>query len=66
MLHKTDVNGTPIPAMQDPLYYPTGTKWMAPGPLGQVFSLPEDEGLREHLRRVARNYKRIYRMYNFP
>ena len=66
MLHKTDVNGTPIPAMQDPLYYPTGTKWMAPGPLGQVFSLPADEGLREHLRRVARNYKRIYRMYNFP
>ena len=66
MLHRTDAQGTPVPTMQDPLYYPPGTKWLAPGPLGQLFSLPDSPQLRENMQAIARNYKRIYRMYNFP
>ena len=66
MLHRTDAQGTPAPTLQDPLYYPPGTKWLAPGPLGQLFSLPDSPKLKENMRAIARNYKRIYRMYNFP
>lgn len=38
-----DGRGQPIDLMQEPLHYPHGTKWMAPGPLGQVHPLPEDK-----------------------
>ena len=38
-----DANGTPIDLMQDPLHYPHGTKFMAPGPLGQCHPIPNDE-----------------------
>lgn len=31
-----DGSGVPVSLMQDALHYPHGTKWMAPGPLGQV------------------------------
>jgi hypothetical protein len=51
--------------MQDPLHYPHGTKWMAPGPLGQVHPLPDDENIKLEMMRVARNHKHIYDMYNF-
>jgi hypothetical protein len=37
-----DAAGQPLDLMQDPLHYPHGTKWMAPGPLGQVHPLPDD------------------------
>jgi len=61
-----DGRGTPAPVQQDPLFYPHGTKWMAPGPVGQTYALPEDEGLRKHLTKVAENYHKVYRMYNLP
>jgi hypothetical protein len=32
------MQGAPVELMQDPLHYPHGTKWMAPGPMGQVSS----------------------------
>jgi hypothetical protein len=51
--------------MQDPLHYPHGTKWMAPGPLGQVHPLPDDDNIKLEMMRVARNHKHIYDMYNF-
>ena len=38
-----DANGTPVDLMQDPLHYPHGTKFMAPGPLGQCHPIPNDE-----------------------
>ena len=52
--------------VQDPLFYPHGTKWMAPGPVGQTYSLPDDEGLKKHLTKVAENYHKVYKMYNLP
>mmetsp|Transcript_13008 Transcript_13008/g.24636 ORF Transcript_13008/g.24636 Transcript_13008/m.24636 type:complete len:799 (+) Transcript_13008:69-2465(+) len=61
-----DGRGTPAPVQQDPLFYPHGTKWMAPGPVGQTYALPEDEGLRKHLTKIAENYHKIYKMYNLP
>lgn len=59
------MQGAPIEVMQDPLHYPHGTKWMAPGPLGQVHPLPDDENIKLEMMRVARNHKHIYDMYNF-
>ncbi|QDZ23721.1 hypothetical protein HOP50_11g62610 [Chloropicon primus] len=61
-----DGRGTPAPVQQDPLFYPHGTKWMAPGPVGQTYALPEDEGLKKHLTKVAENYYKVYKMYNLP
>lgn len=37
-----DGQGAPVELMQDPLHYPHGTKFMAPGPLGQVHPVPDD------------------------
>jgi hypothetical protein len=51
--------------MQEPLHYPHGTKWMAPGPLGQVHPLPNDKNIRMEMARVAKNHAHIFSMYNF-
>lgn len=61
-----DDNGTPAPLMQDPLHYPFGTKWMAPGPLGQCFRLPDDEQVLENLDAAAHNHELIWREFNLP
>ena len=58
--------GAPAPLMQDPLHYPFGTKWMAPGPLGQCFRLPEDEGTLEALDAAAHNHELVWREFNLP
>ncbi|EFJ49752.1 hypothetical protein VOLCADRAFT_104196 [Volvox carteri f. nagariensis] len=60
-----DANGSPVNLMQDPLHYPHGTKFMAPGPLGLVHPVPEDPALRAEMSKVAHNYAAVYRMYNF-
>lgn len=60
-----DAVGLPAPLMQDPIHYPHGTKFMAPGPMGQCFPLPDDPYVRENMRVNARNHQRIYDMYNF-
>ncbi|KAI8476310.1 MAG: hypothetical protein J3K34DRAFT_516723 [Monoraphidium minutum] len=60
-----DAQGKPVELMQDPLHYPHGTKWMAPGPLGQVHPLPSDRSVRVEMARVAKNYAHIHRLYNF-
>jgi len=54
-----------VEVMQDPLHYPHGTKWMAPGPLGQCHPLPDDDNIKLEMMRVARNHKHVYDMYNF-
>ena len=41
-----DASGLPAPVMQDPLHYPHGTKFLAPGPLGQCFAIPDSPALR--------------------
>lgn len=60
-----DAQGKPVELMQDALHYPHGTKWMAPGPLGQVHPLPADRALRVEMARVAKNHAAVHRMYNF-
>lgn len=60
-----DAIGAPAELMQDPLHYPHGTKFMAPGPLGQCHPLPDDVNIRLEMARVAHNYKHVYNMYNF-
>ena len=61
-----DANGSPAPLMQDPLHYPFGTKWMAPGPLGQCFRLPDDEATLEAMDAAAHNHELIWREFNLP
>lgn len=51
--------------MQDPVHYPHGTKFMAPGPMGQCFPVPDDEGIKHQMITTAENQQKIYRMYNF-
>ncbi len=34
--------------------------------MGQCFPIPNDPGLKEHMEKVARNWTRIYEMYNMP
>ncbi|KAK9805746.1 hypothetical protein WJX73_005145 [Symbiochloris irregularis] len=61
-----DATGIPIPVMQDPLHYPHGTRFLAPGPLGQCHPLPDDEHLKEQMRLHARNTLKIHNAYNIP
>lgn len=51
--------------MQDPLHYPHGTKFMAPGPMGQCFPVPDDDAIKQQMMTTAENAEKIYRMYNF-
>lgn len=60
-----DAVGLPAPLMQDPMHYPHGTKFMAPGPMGQCFPIPDDEGVKHQMIITAENQRKIYRMYNF-
>ncbi|GMH35111.1 hypothetical protein BSKO_02979 [Bryopsis sp. KO-2023] len=59
-----DASGKPVEPLQDPLLYPHGTKYLAPGPAGQCFPVPEDERLKGQLVAHAKNHKRIWDMYN--
>ena len=47
------------------MHYPHGTKFMAPGPMGQCFPIPDDEGIKRQMITTAENQRKIYRMYNF-
>ncbi len=51
--------------VQDPIHYPHGTKFMAPGPMGQCFPIPDDEDIKHQMVLTAENQRKIYRMYNF-
>ncbi len=51
--------------LQDPIHYPHGTKFMAPGPMGQCFPIPDDEDIKRQMVLTAENQRKIYRMYNF-
>lgn len=54
----------PLNLLQDPLHYPYGTKFLAPGPLGQCHNCPSDKALEREMLRHATNYQRIHDMYN--
>lgn len=49
-----DANGSPVSLMQEPLHYPHGTKFMAPGPLGLCHAVPDDPSLRQEMAKVRR------------
>ncbi len=59
--HHTNTTHT----LQDPIHYPHGTKFMAPGPMGQCFPIPDDEDIKRQMVLTAENQRKIYRMYNF-
>ena len=59
-----DARGAPVETLQDPLHYPHGTKFLAPGPLGQCHPIPDDPAVREALRRAAHNHAVVYEQYN--
>lgn len=49
---------------QDPLHYPHGTKFLAPGPLGQCHSIPDSPALKGAMLAAARLHARIFSSYN--
>merc|ERR1712025_693506 len=57
--------GTPVRTMQDPLYYPYGTLYLAPGPIAQLYPLPTDEALKIEMIRSQNLWRSIYDAYNF-
>eukprot|EP00873_Tetraselmis_striata_P037018 jgi/Tetstr1/457282/TSEL_043887.t1 len=59
-----DARGIPINTAQDPLHYPHGTSFLAPGPMGQTHPIPDDPQLKESMMKNARNHQRIWEMYN--
>ena len=40
--------------------------FMCAGPMGQCHPIPDSPALREQMLRAARNYQRVYNMYNLP
>ena len=59
-----DASGLPAPVMQDPLHYPHGTKFLAPGPLGQCFALPESRPLKAAMAAAAEAHAATWADYN--
>lgn len=59
-----DGRGKPLPLMQDPLHYPHGTGFLAPGPMGQCFALPQSPRLRAALVHALHNARHVYDRYN--
>uniref|UniRef100_A0A7S1XBJ9 Uncharacterized protein n=1 Tax=Tetraselmis chuii TaxID=63592 RepID=A0A7S1XBJ9_9CHLO len=60
-----DARGIPINMMLDPLHYPHGTGFLAPGPMGQTHPLPDDPTLKAAMEKTHRNFMRIWNSYNF-
>lgn len=51
-------------SIQDPIMYRMDTKFLAPGPAGQLYSLPNDLKLNKELKKIAVNYDYINKQYN--
>jgi len=51
---------------QDPIHYSFNTTFLMPGPLGQLFSIPNDIGIRIQLLKTAINSNFIHNQYNIP
>lgn len=61
-----DGHGFPVELLQDPLRYPHGTGFLAPGPMGQCFALPDDRTIKNKMAAAANQHKRIWESYNLP
>eukprot|EP00887_Chlorella_sp_A99_P002543 scaffold6.g2543.t1 len=51
---------------RDPLHYPHSTKFLAPGPLGQVHPMPDDDNVKAAMLRAADTHRKIHEHYNLP
>ena len=51
--------------LQDPIHYPHGTKFMAPGPMGQCYPLPDNPEVQAVMLRTAENHRKIFDRWNF-
>jgi hypothetical protein len=60
-----DAKGIPVRTLQDPLHYPYDTTFLAPGPLAQLSVLPDDETLKDEMRRAQNLWRSIYDSHNF-
>jgi len=60
-----DARGTPVKTLQDPLHYPFGTTFLAPGPVAQAVAIPDDHALKNEMRRAQNLWRSIYDNYNF-
>jgi len=60
-----DAKGFPAPLMQDPVHYPHGSSFLAPGPLGLCHGVPNDPKLKDAMRKAASIQQHIHDMYNF-
>jgi len=49
---------------QNPILYPFNTKFLAPGPTGQCFSIPNESFILREMTKISRNYNYIYGQYN--
>ncbi|KAI8105680.1 hypothetical protein M9434_000262 [Picochlorum sp. BPE23] len=61
-----DAKGFPAPLMQDPVHYPHGSAFLAPGPLGLCHSIPNDSKLKNAMSKAAAVQQHIHDMYNIP
>jgi hypothetical protein len=61
-----DAKGYPAPLMQDPVHYPHGSSFLAPGPLGLCHPIPNDPRLKNAMTKAAALQQHIHDMYNIP
>ena len=66
MRYLQDGSGFPAPVMQDPIHYPHGSAFLAPGPLGLCHPVPDDARLKRAMTSAAVEHKKIFDMYNLP
>merc|ERR1712193_534958 len=60
-----DAKGIPVKTLQDPLHYPFGTTFLAPGPVAQLIPIPDDDALKDEMRRAQNMWRFVYDSYNF-
>jgi hypothetical protein len=60
-----EARGIPVKTLQDPLHYPFGTMYLAPGPVAQLIHIPDDDSLKDEMRRAQNLWRFVYDNYNF-
>merc|ERR1712224_756646 len=60
-----DVKGIPVRSLDNPLQFPFGTVFLAPGPVSQLIPIPNDETLMDEMCRAQNLWRFIYNNYNF-
>jgi hypothetical protein len=60
-----DAKGIPARSLNNPLQFPYGTMFLAPGPVSQLIPIPDDNALVDEMRRAQNLWRFIYDCYNF-